>query len=85
LTVLVFFLWSRGWSPQWLGMLAPLVLLSLSLERAVLYLVVLTFINVAEWPVLLSRGMNEWLWLTVPLRTGLFLLMGMDLWRRTKG
>lgn len=81
LTVLLFFLWSRGWSPQWLGMLAPLVLLSLPLERAVLYLVVLTFINIAEWPVLLSRGMNEWLYLTVPLRTGLFVLLAVELWR----
>ena len=58
LTVVVFFLWSRGWSPQWLGTLTPLMLLCLPSERSVLYLVVLTFINIAEWPVLLSRGMN---------------------------
>jgi len=82
--VLLFFLWSRGWSPQWLGMLAPLVLLSLPLERAVLYLVVLTFINIAEWPVLLSRGMNEWLYLTVLLRTGIFLLLAVELWRKVQ-
>jgi hypothetical protein len=82
LTIVLFFLWSRGWSPQWLGMLTPLILLSLPLERAVLYLVTLTFVSIAEWPVLLSRGMNEWLYLTVPLRTGLLLLLAVDLWRQ---
>jgi hypothetical protein len=82
LTVILFFLWSRGWSPQWLGMLTPLVLLSLPLERGALYIVVLTFVNIAEWPVLLSRGMNEWLYLTVLLRTGLFVLLALDLWKR---
>jgi len=81
LTLVVFFLWSRGWSPQWLGMLAPLLLLSLPLERAALYLVVLTFVNIAEWPVLLSRGLDHWLYLTVPLRTALFVLLLVELAR----
>jgi hypothetical protein len=81
LTVVLFFLWSRGWSPQWLGMLTPLSFLSLPLERAALFIVVLTFVNLAEWPVLLSRGMTGWLYLTVPLRTGLLVLLAADLWR----
>jgi hypothetical protein len=81
LTVVLFFLWSRGWSPQWLGMLAPLVLLSLPLERAVLYLVVLTLINIAEWPVMLSRGLNQWLYLTVPLRTMLLVVLALQMAR----
>ena len=84
LVVVLFFLWSRGWSPQWLGMLAPLVLLSLPLERAVLYLVVLTFVNIAEWPVMLSRGLDQWLYLTVPVRTLLLVLLAVDLWRRQR-
>jgi len=84
LTVIVFFLWSRGWSPQWLGMLVPLVLLSLPLDRAVLFLVVLTFVNLAEWPVLLSRGFTQWLYVTVLTRTGVLLLLAIDLWRRLR-
>jgi hypothetical protein len=84
LTVVLFFLWSRGWSPQWLGMLAPLVLLSLPLEQAALHLVILTFINVAEWPVMLSRGLNQWLYLTVPVRTCLLVLLAVELWRRVR-
>ncbi len=85
LTVVVFFLWSRGWSPQWLGMLAPLLLLSLPLERASLFLIVLAFTNIVEWPVLLSRGLNQWLYLTVPVRTVLFVLLAIDLWRVVRG
>ena len=85
LTVVLFFLWSRGWSPQWLGMLTPLLLLSLPLERAMLYVLVLTFTNIAEWPVLLSRGMNQWLYLTVPLRTAVLVVLAVVLARRVLG
>lgn len=84
LTVVLFFLWSRGWSPQWLGLLAPLVLLALPLERAALYLIVLTFVAIAEWPVLLSRGLFQWLYLTVPLRTALMIVLGLDLLKGLK-
>jgi len=73
-------LWSKGWSPQWQTLLFPLVLLALPLRRGVLFILVLSFVNLAEWPVLLSRGLNQWLYLTVPLRTGLFVLLLVDLW-----
>jgi hypothetical protein len=82
LVVVLFFLWSRGWSPQWLGMLVPLLLLSLPLERAVLYVLIVTFINIAEWPVFLSRGMDQWLYLTVLLRTVLLAALAATLARR---
>jgi hypothetical protein len=85
LTVVLFFLWSRGWSPQWLGGLVPLLLLCLPIEQAVLYLIALAFVNVAEWPVLLARGLNQWLYLTVLVRTGLLGLLAITLWRRVKG
>jgi hypothetical protein len=85
LTVVLFFLWSRGWSPQWLGLLTPLLLLSLPLEQALLYVLVLTFTNIAEWPVLLSRGMNQWLYLTVPLRTVVLVALAVVLARRVVG
>jgi hypothetical protein len=84
LTMVLFFLWSRGWSPQWLGLLTPLVLLVLPLERAALYLIALTFISIAEWPVLLSRGLFQGLYLTVPVRTVLFLLVLVDIDRRSR-
>jgi hypothetical protein len=84
ITFLLFFLWSKGWSPQWQTLLFPLLLLVLPLRRSVLFILALSFVNLAEWPVLLSRGLNQWLYLTVPLRTGLFVLLVAELWPRVK-
>ena len=84
-TLVVFFLWSKGWSPQWLVMLIPFVLMALPLGRALLYILTLTMINLAEWPVLLSRGMNQYLYLTVPLRTVLFVLLLVELIQAMRG
>ena len=75
ITLVLFFLWSKGWSPQWQTLLFPLLLLVLPLRRSVLFILVLSFVNLAEWPVLLSRGMNEWLYLTIMLRTVTFVLL----------
>jgi len=84
LTLVVFFLWSKGWSPQWQVFLFPLILLSLPYRLALLFVLALSGISLAEWPVLLSRGLNEWLYLTVPLRTGLSVLLAIELWRRVR-
>jgi hypothetical protein len=81
-TLVLFFLWSKGWSPQWQTLLFPLLLLVLPLRRSVLFILVLSFVNLAEWPVLLSRGLNQWLYLTVVLRTALFVLLLAELARR---
>jgi hypothetical protein len=81
LTLVLFFLWSKGWSPQWQTLLFPLLLLVLPLWRSVLFVLVLSFVNLAEWPVLLSRGLNQWLYLTVVLRTALLVLLLAELWR----
>ncbi len=80
-TFVTFFLWNKGWSPQWQVLLFPLVLLVLPLRRSVLFILVLSFVNLAEWPVFLSRGMNPWLYLTVPLRTALHILLLIELVR----
>ena len=80
-TFVTFFLWNKGWSPQWQAMLFPLVLLALPLRRSVLFILVLSFVNLAEWPVFLSRGMDQWLYLTVPLRTALLILLLIELVR----
>ncbi len=84
-TLVVFFLWSKGWSPQWLVMLIPFLLITLPLGQSLLYILTLTFINLVEWPVLLSRGMNQYLYLTVPLRTVLFVLLLVELVRIVTG
>jgi hypothetical protein len=84
LTLVVFLLWSKGWSPQWQSWLFPLLLLALPLKWSILFILVQSFINLAEWPVFLSRGMEQWLYVTVLVRTALFLLLGVELWRRVR-
>jgi hypothetical protein len=79
ITFVVFFLWSKGWSPQWQMLLFPLLLLALPLRRSVLFILVLSFVNLAEWPMFLSRGLSQWLYITVPLRTILLVLLLLDL------
>jgi hypothetical protein len=62
------FLWSLGWSPQWILYLIPLILLPFPMRLALLYNLTLVGINILEWPILLSRG---WFWslnYTVPIR-----------------
>jgi len=81
LTFVIFFLWSPGWSPQWQTFLIPLLLLSLPERRAILFIILLGFINFLEWPLILSRGMTGLLPVTVIVRTFIFILLTLDLSR----
>lgn len=81
LTFTIFFLWSPGWSPQWQTFLIPLLLLSFPESRAVMFIIVLGFINFLEWPVILSRGLNLLLPITILARTLLLALLAIELYR----
>lgn len=80
LTFIIFFLWSQGWSPQWQTFLIPLLLLTFPERRAVLFIVALSFISFLEWPVILSRGLNQLLPLTIILRTLLLIVIAVELY-----
>ncbi len=82
LTFTIFFLWAKGWSPQWQIFLIPLLLLSLPVQRAVLFVLVLGFINLLEWPILLSRGLTELLPLTIVARTIVMALLAWELYKQ---
>ncbi len=84
-TFVIFVLWSQGWSPQWQTFLIPLLLLALPLNRATLFIIVLGFVNFAEWPVILSRGLTSLLPLTIILRTLLLALLAWEFFRRLQG
>jgi hypothetical protein len=75
LTWCIFLLWSPGWSPQWVLYLIPLILLTLGERDAILVSFFLILVNLLEWPVLLSRGYQWGLMLTIPLRTLVLLLL----------
>ncbi|MDM8530343.1 glycosyltransferase 87 family protein [Anaerolineales bacterium HSG25] len=80
ITFVIFFLWSKGWSPQWQTILTPLLLLSFPAPRAVLLIIVLGFINFLEWPVILSRGLTPLMPLTILMRTAVLILIGVELY-----
>jgi hypothetical protein len=81
LTFMIFLLWSPGWSPQWQTFLIPLLLLTFPEKRAVLFIIALGFTNFLEWPVILSRGMNNLLPVTIMVRTFVFGLLACRLYR----
>jgi hypothetical protein len=84
MTLCLFFLWSKGWSPQWQMMLIPLILLVFPNRHGALYCIVLGLVNFLEWPVILSRGLNHLLIVTVPLRTLLMLLLLLEFYRQSR-
>lgn len=58
-----------GWSPQWSLYIIPLILLALPIKQAVLFLVLLISLCLAEWPLLFSRGRDDLIWIVIVLRT----------------
>jgi hypothetical protein len=74
-TLILFFLWSPGYSPQWVLYLLPLVLLGFKYQRSLLLGMILVFVNLLEWPVLLSRGWFHLIEEIILLRTVIFLLL----------
>ncbi len=80
ITWCIFVLWMPGWSPQWVLYLLPLILLALPDREAILMAVCLVLINLLEWPILLSRGYNWGLWITIPVRTLLLILCAWLFW-----
>lgn len=75
LTLILFFLWSPGYSPQWILYLIPLVMLCFDNNKSLLLSLVLLLVNLLEWPILLSRGWFHYLDEIILLRTGVFLLL----------
>lgn len=73
LSILVFFLWMQGWSPQWILFIVPLILIIFVDKEGIIISGILVFISLLEWPVMLSRGYAWGLFFTIPMRT-LFLL-----------
>jgi hypothetical protein len=55
ITIVLFFLWAQGWSPQWALTLAPLILLNFPDRNGVLLCLVIGFISFVEYPALFMR------------------------------
>jgi hypothetical protein len=61
--------------------LLPLVLLAIPFQRAVMISLSLVLISILEWPILLSRGMFELMWVPVMLRTFIIILVFVEMAR----
>ncbi len=55
ITLLIFFLQSQGWSPQWTVQIIPLVLLTFPTKNGVYSVVILSLLTFVEYPVLFIR------------------------------
>lgn len=93
LTLLLFMLWSAGWSPQWVVLLLPWLLLNFPNRAGVLVALVLMGGAFFEYPLLFRAAGSTWLTgagrpllaLLVLLRTALLLGGGGVLIRRMSG
>jgi hypothetical protein len=84
-SIVLFFLWSPGYSPQWVLYLLPFILLCLPEREAYLLGASLVLVNLLEWPVLLSRGYFWSLYFLIPVRTLMMILLGARLYQRSIG
>jgi hypothetical protein len=58
-----------GWSPQWVLLIIPICLLSLPMRISIVISLLLVVTNLAEWPMLISRGRTDLLWTTILIRS----------------
>ncbi|PKO07399.1 MAG: hypothetical protein CVU41_01490 [Chloroflexi bacterium HGW-Chloroflexi-3] len=75
ITWILFFLWSPGWSPQWILYLIPLILLTLPIHKGFLIVFLLSSISLLEWPVLLGRHIFQGLWILILFRLLIFIFL----------
>jgi hypothetical protein len=84
LTWIVFLCWLPGWSPQWVLYLVPLILLTLPIEKAILWLFGMIILAILEWPIILGHQLNPAMIILIPARTLLFLALGWTWFRQTR-
>jgi hypothetical protein len=79
----VFFLLSKGWSPDWLVVLIPFILLVFPDWRGVLYCLTLSFNDLLEWPLFFVAVPHrpEIFVLIVVVRTLILLLLLVNLYQ----
>ncbi len=91
-TVVLFFLWAQGWSPQWVLLLIPLILLNFPDRGGVLLCLAISLTSFIEYPVLfmgtaetegvISGNQVPAYVLLVVIRTALLVVLVAALYRR---
>ena len=88
LLLMLFHLWSKGWSPQWATLILPFILLSFPMQRGLTLTLILTGLVFIEWP--LSDALHSRAMLAVAIvgRTALFIAIAFQcaraLWPQIK-
>jgi len=77
----IFLLWSPGWSPQWILYLIPVILLTLPLARGLLILIIFILLTNLEWPILLMSNTFESLYIIVPIRIIILVILILEFWK----
>lgn len=75
ITWILFFLWSPGWSPQWILYIIPIILLTIPPNKGFMIVLFLALISLLEWPILLGRHVYEGLWILILFRIIIFIVL----------
>ncbi|MFN8598209.1 MAG: hypothetical protein U0559_18760 [Anaerolineae bacterium] len=88
LLMMLFHLWSKGWSPQWATLILPFMLLSFPNQRGLTLTLILTGLVFVEWPLADALHSRALLMIAIAGRTLLFGVIAVHcaraLWPQTK-
>ena len=82
LLLLLFHLWSKGWSPQWAMLIIPFILLSFPNQRGLILVLIFTLLLFIEWPLSDVLRWPPSIATAIIGRTALFVVMGVMLFRK---
>jgi len=82
LTLLLFHLWSKGWSPQWAMLIIPFILLSFPNQRGLGLVLIFTLLLFIEWPLADVMKWPPIIATAIIGRTALFIVIGVLLFRK---
>jgi hypothetical protein len=82
LTLLLFHLWSKGWSPQWAMLIIPFILLSFPNPRGLTLVLIFTLLLFIEWPLADVLRWPPIIAMAILGRTALFVVMCVMLFRQ---
>jgi len=82
LTLLLFHLWSKGWSPQWAMLIMPFLLLSFPNQRGLGLVLIFTLLLFVEWPLSAVLQWPPLIAAAILGRTALFVVVGVMLFRK---
>lgn len=84
ITLTLFHVWSKGWSPQWVTLLLPFLLLFYPNVRGVLYCLAFSLVTFLDWPLSFAVNSEPLAIIAILIRTGLLATVGIELYRELK-